>query len=668
MPNPSRRKPVQSRDGDSPRTPAAYGRLGDPVRAMVFFGLVWLYLGFWVQPCLIYSCATITNFPAFYRGWAFFQDSALHPGGLVQYLSAFASQFLEYSWAGAAVITVLAWAISACTGCLLRAVSLPGARLLRFAPALLVLAVHVRYSYHFPYLAGALASLGFACLYVMLASRDRAGAGRDVAAYLGLSVVLYIIGAGAFLPFAALCAAYELCHSRWRRVGLYLLVAVLLPYVAGVLAFRVSIPDAYTELLPLSWRIRDWVTRQRMVAAVYGVYLVPLLGLLAAGLWRGLSDRFLRHEAADEPAEKPIKGRQATAGKPHVGLLARRITKPAVQWAFGTLVLFGAGVAVASFLPDSRGKALLEVHHYACRRMWPQVLTAARRCPDSPYAMNAVNRALYHTGQLGADMFRYVQQPAGLLITGDDHSMVYWHTFDTLMDLGLVNPAEKNLTECLEAFGEHPLILERLAMVNLIKGRNDAARIYLGVLHKTLFHRRWASDWLARLDADPNLSGDSEIQRLRAEYPRKDSIAEFYAKEAMLTALVGQGGGVGPQTQDDASTSPNRMAFEYLAAWYLLNGQLGRFVQQMERLDEFGYREIPPLYQEAILIYTYGTGKPLDLHGRTISPEMHQRIRHFSDVVNRHGKNRDAAAAELARDYRGSYFLYYFCTVIAARQ
>ena len=77
-----------------------------------------------------------------------------------------------------------------------------------------------------------------------------------------------------------------------------------------------------------------------------------------------------------------------------------------------------------------------------------------------------------------------------LLITGDDHVVLYWHAFDTLMDLGLVNLAEKNLTECLETFGEHPLILERLATVNLVKGRTDAARIYLGVLRKTLFHHR----------------------------------------------------------------------------------------------------------------------------------------------------------------------------------
>ncbi|HSW02195.1 MAG TPA: hypothetical protein VLI39_18670, partial [Sedimentisphaerales bacterium] len=55
-------------------------------------------------------------------------------------------------------------------------------------------------------------------------------------------------------------------------------------------------------------------------------------------------------------------------------------------------------------------------------------------------------------------------------INRDCPSARYWHAFDTLIDLGLMNQAEKNLTECLETFGEQPLILERLATVNLVKG------------------------------------------------------------------------------------------------------------------------------------------------------------------------------------------------------
>ena len=229
------------------------------------------------------------------------------------------------------------------------------------------------------------------------------------------------------------------------------------------------------------------------------------------------------------------------------------------------------------------------------------------------------------------------------MITGEDHSVLYWAKFDTLIDLGLLNLAEKDLTECMETFGEHPMILQRLATIDLAKGKSDAARIYLERLRQTLFFSTWAQDYLGRLEADPTLAGDPEIQQLRAQSLRKDSTVFFYAREPMLTALVEQG-------------SSNRMAFEYLMAWYMMTKQLDRFVQNLARLAEFGYAEVPLLYQEAAVIYTYGTKKPVPLQGLA---EAQRRIEHFSSVFNRYGRNKDAALGELARDYAGSYFFYY---------
>jgi len=371
-----------------------------------------------------------------------------------------------------------------------------------------------------------------------------------------------------------------------------------------------------------------------MIATVYAVYLFPIVAALVCSVPVRAYLSLGRHE------QETRDHRKDNALRRHYKL----------RWALGALVLFAAGGAVAVFGLDRGERARLRVHYYACRRMWPAVLTAARSCPDDRYAMNAVNRALYHTGRLGRDMFLYPQHPDNLLVTGEDHVVWYWHTFDTLIDLGLLNLAEKNLTECVETFGAQPALLERLALIDLAKGRADVARIYLGALDKTLLCHREAQNRLARMEADPNFAQDLRDRRLT-----KDYIAQFYAQEVLLATLVESG-------------AKNRMAFEYLMAWYMLTGQLGKLVQQAGRLAEFGYTEIPPLYQEAILIYAYGTRKPVDLHGLTIRPEMQRRIEHFSSVVNRHGRDRQAAAAELARDYRGSYFFYYFSTILAARQ
>ncbi|MEN6333277.1 MAG: DUF6057 family protein, partial [Phycisphaerales bacterium] len=501
---------------------------------------------------------------------------------------------------------------------------------------------YARYGYHLPLFMGALASVLFASLYVQAAGRARSDAG----VFIGLSAILYLAGAAAFLPFAALCAAYELGRRRWRQSGLYLIVGFVLPYVLGVLVYRISVVNAYTELLPVSWRIVGSPSREKMVVAAYVAYLFPIAGVLAATFWRFLAD-----------------GRPA-AGAPHAGAVSRFVQRPAAGWALGTFGLFVVGGAAAALSPDGGQRALLKVHDYACRRMWPEVLAAANRCPANACTLNAVDRALYHTGQLGRDMFLYAQQPEALVVTGDDHAVTYWHAFDTLMDLGLVNLAEKNLTECLETFGEQPMILQRLAMVSMVKGRTEAARIYLSVLRKTLFHDAWAREKLAVLDADPSLVADAEIQRLRVRYYRPDSPAEFYDRETMLNALIEPGETVGPQPQPG---SRNRMAFEYLTAWYLLKGNLPKFAQQVERRGEFGCTEIPPLWQEAIVIYAYGTDKMDVLRGLAIDPEVERRFKNFSGVAKSYGSNMAAAIPSLARDYRGSYFFYYFCTKVANR-
>jgi len=634
------------------------------IRTVVFFGLLYLYVWLAVKPCLIYSCGTITNFPIFYKGWAFFQESMSRPGGLLRYVSALLSQLFYYSWAGAIVITAQAWAISACTGWFLRAVAVPGARWWRFVPAILVLTTYTRYTYHLPTMMGALVALLAACLYVSLAggrisdlgfrisdsgrgdnpqSAIRNSQSTSLVVFVILSGVSYVVSAAAFLPFAALCVVHELLHRRRYGIGLvYLAFAAIAPYIGGVLVFRVSIIDAYTDVLPLSWQIRGWATREQMVAAAYALYLFPIAGALAGGLWRIMAAR--KKDATTIPTESPGRAREAKPAKtPAPTTLRRWLGASAVTGTIGSLLLLMAAGGVAFVSLDTRQQARLEVHYYACQRMWPEVLQAARRCPSDYFVMNAVNRALWHTGRFTQDMFSYPQHPDGLLLTGEDHILAYWNKFDTQIDLGLMNAAEKNLTECMETFGEQPMILRRLAMVNMVKGTTDTARIYLGALTKTLFHSRWAKDYLARLETDPNLSGDREIQDLRSRCLKKDYTALFYAKEEMLAALA---------AQDNHS----RMAFEYLMAWYMQTKQLDKFVQNIGRLSEFGYTGIPPLYQEALAIYAYPRGKSGDY---AISREARSRFESFSRVFNKYKTDKTAAMGELAAGYRNSYLFYY---------
>ena len=263
--------------------------LGRPIRSLLFFIFFYLYLWLEVDLRLIYhGGGMITNFPVFFRGWAFLKGFTSHPGGPVEYLSAFLSQFFYIGWAGAVVVTLQAWLICVCTDYFLKAINASRLRWVRFVAPILLLIVYTKYTYRFLTTMALLAALLFVCLYLKMITKNQRTGWLHLAVFLVLSVILYYIAGGAYLLFAVLCAIYELLFRGRPQMGLlYLLSAAVIPYVVGVLVFNVSIIDAFSNLLPFSWKTLYYEeVGRRLVILAYLVYLVLPLTALVAGLGR----------------------------------------------------------------------------------------------------------------------------------------------------------------------------------------------------------------------------------------------------------------------------------------------------------------------------------------------------------------------------------------------
>jgi hypothetical protein len=456
-------------------------------------------------------------------------------------------------------------------------------------------------------------------------------------------MLYYLVGA-VFLLFAAICAVYEMfLRRRWKTSLLYVLAGGLLPYIEGTIIFGVSIVDAFSRDMPFSWRILYYAVRRRGVTLVYLLYLLPLIATLACGFLKRLKTK-------SERLDRPKAGRSFRFSVLRSGFPKRIASlyksSPRLSWTVESLVLIAIAGAAIRFSRNDELKTRFQVDYYAYHKMWPQVLLAARRCPTDPLVVHAVNRALFHTGRLGYEMFSWPQDPDYLFLTDSNYQWAHWHIFDAHLDIGLVNIAENALTECLEGLGDRPMVLQRLALINMAKGNVGSAEIYLGALSKTLFHARWANQYLALLRADPNLSEDAEVQRVRLVSLDKDYPTLSLPKEKVLSLLLER-------------NSQNRMAFEYLMAWYLLNKQLGKFVSNIERLRDFGYLELPTHYEEAALIYVYSAGKPVALGDYQSSPTLRRQIEDFSRILRGYGADKRAAFNDLARNYRDTYFFYY---------
>lgn len=566
----------------------------------------------------------------FSKSPAFLYETLAHPGGICKYLSALMSQFLYIGWAGTLVVTLQAWFLCIAVGYIFRTVRLPGWRFLSVVPAIILLTLYTNYIYYFETTTACLMALLLACLYLKVQLSLKLNSFGQLTVLLVLSFCAYVITGGAYLLFILVCVLYESLFRRRVLLSLGgLILAVGIPYVVGLLIFRESIVNAFSALLPWSWKTLSYRGRRPWIAGISGLYaFVPMVLLLWPAYRKILLGPLSTAFASRAKRFKVTGNRPMLRSILHLSLL---------------LVVAGTGVF---FAKDRERKALFAVQYYASHRMWPQVLQAAQSYPDNPLIVNAVNRALYHTGRLGYDMFCWPQHPETLLPTGDDHNLTCWQKFDALIDLGLMNIAERNLVECTQVYGNLPMILQRLALINLVKANYGSARIYLGALSQTLFHSDWAHHYLTLLQSDHDLSTDSRIQELRSLCPERDYATIGYAKERLLRDQLQEKG-------------QNRMAFEYLCAWYMLNKQLEKCVRTIGQSQAFNYPKLPRLYEEVALIYVYGTRKPIQLPGYQPSPKARQRIEEFSRVFNRHGRNKRDALAELAQGYGDSYFFYH---------
>ena len=600
------------------------------LQTLLFFVLCYLYLWLVVEPHLLYHGGrAVTNFPVFFTEWEFLRQFIKFPGGILEYLAAFLAQLFYISWLGAAVITILAWLICLSIDYILKKLNAANLRLIRFVPAILILITYARYTFHFTTYLAFLTALLFTSLYLKITTKNKRS---DVIVFIVLSVILYYFAAAASLFFALLCIIYQLLFKHRPSVALCsALSALIIPYIIGTLLSSTSITEAFTDLLPISQRILTYETRRRMVEASFALYLLVPATFALIGLWQ-------------------LAAKQKSARKHPKTKLRWYDRKPLLKWTLESALLLAITAAVLFTAHDKKLKVSIKADYYLCNRMWPQVLKAYNQNPNSFLIVYAVNQALYHTGQLSSQMFAYPQHPDTLFLTAKEHVPAYWKRSSVYFDLGVMNMAEGNLSEALSTYDQKPIILKRLALTNMVKGNLETAKVFLCALEKTLFHRKWARKYLQKIELDPTLSNDPQIKQIRNIALEKNIASSTYEPEQLLLALL-------------QKNKKNKMAFEYLMAWYLATIQLDKFVQHLYRLDDFDYSGIPRHYEEAILLYQELRAKKVTIKGRTISKETHDRARNFANICNQYQgpglENSMKAMYATAPDFIDTYFFYF---------
>jgi hypothetical protein len=594
-----------------------------------FYLLFYLYLAFEVDLRLLYNGGgLIENFPTFYLDWEFLKGQLTCPAGTIEYISAFLAQLFYNSWAGAAVVTCQAWLIGWGTDTYLKSIGAQRLRILRFVGPLVLAAVYSQYVFHFTLtLAFAVAVLA-ACLFLRFAPQ---GAVRQVLCFLALAITLYAATGAASILFALLCTGARIVGRQYREGLLYGLSAAFIPCLVGVMVWKLPAIEAYVVQLPIYLGNRMNEPPKLMLKALWVLYLFLPVAVGAVGLWRLTFGRRM------SPATSPTQtGR--TSRKSHPPQSGVRFG--VLGWTIETILLAAATTTILYLYHDPKLKALFAVDYYSRQGMWSKVLDTARHSPPHYLICHAVDRALYHTGRLGDEMFGYYQDPKALLLTGKE---AMWQKADACMELGLVNEAQDALAVSMEMYGEKPLLLQRMARVYVVKGDIETAGVYLGALSKVPFWGRQAQEDLTQLRRDPTFPEDPEIQRLRAVRLRQD----FVRTADFLRQLL-------------VENPRNRMAYEYGMAWFLLTKNLAGFAQLFNTYPNMVESRIPRHYEEAILLAKAMNLRTVDLGTRSVSTESRDRFTSFMKVLQPFGRDFAAARKSLGKSFGDSYFYYFF--------
>jgi hypothetical protein len=314
-----------------------------------------------------------------------------------------------------------------------------------------------------------------------------------------------------------------------------------------------------------------------------------------------------------------------------------------------TIIVIGGCAFLAYGSINDIKRYALKVNYAVNEERWNDVLALTKKCPyENPLVLAQQNLALFQRGMLLDSMFSYPQSKGsqGLLVNenwslswADEVSEIYWR-------LGLVNTAQHWAHEALEHKGPTADILKRLGMVYMIKGEHEAAKRFFLNLRDVPFQQSVA-DRLLLLNENPvERSQDSVCRHIQASIPVEDLNIRSSVYIPKLELLLKR-------------NPKNKMAFEYLIAYHLLNSNVKGVSDRVLDFVDLSYPKIPRYVQEAMLVIVTMIPKAdLNQLKRWIEPSTFNNFVEYRKIIAKYKGNKNSARSELLAQFGDTYWYY----------
>jgi len=551
----------------------------------------------------------------------FLKEFLLYPGGPAELITQFFLQFFYFNLLGALVIAAVSLSVFIVVYRLIKKIGdFKYSLILSFLPVIFLLIIQNNYNFPFAITVKYLFALLFFFVYIRISNRYKVF-------FITLScLIYYILGGWIYLFYIVLCVLHELLFRENRRKYIYALLNSLVyfiyPYIAARYLFMITPKETYLYIMP--YRFYTW-------PFIFNLNLYFYLFFLS----------FPELQIALSVYPKNIKINVKKVKKQKK--LQARFNHISAQSIFIIL----AAVLILTFSFDRQEKKKIQIDYLAQQGKWKELLNLALETEEYDMLVNFnVNRALYHTGKLLDNLFGYPQtMGADVLFLENTPRQGAIPATDLYFDLGHIKAAQVMAYEGQTIFVYNPRILKSIVVTNIMNEKYVVAKKFLDLLNKSIMHKKWVKHYRNYLFNESLIKSDSLIQLKRKFMPKSDffiAIGERVDKD--LIELLKE-------------NENNKMAFEYLMAYYLLEFRLVDLLEYLGQFKELGYGKYPHYIEEAIVASRFVYPSKNFKVDYSINQQTIKQFEQFNSILSSFG-NTERAKETLRRGFYHTYWYY----------
>lgn len=515
---------------------------------------------FWAVPFVGGLCFQ-EQYQMFLFDTGYFLERIVLPGGLADYISEFLVQFYYMPVLGGAIIALLLMGIQAAVWGLMKQY---GARhdfpgyLLSFLPSIALWCAMGDQNVLLSFVVALFGALVIGWIHNRFHNRLV----KVVFELVSTALVYWFLGPVVFL-YAALMIGDTLKNAKQKGN-----VFSGIGYSAVIL------------ILTVAWIL---LTTQTLQYPMYRIF---------AGL------NYYRYPGAVSPL--PFVVMVWAVVIPFLGMIpCHRKSLQKLQQSKVVIVLSYVLVIVASWFGikasfDEMTYDLIDYDFLVRTEQWDKIIEKAeKKQATAPLSVSCVNLALSQKGVLADRLFEFYQNGGeGLFPTFTRDMISPVSTAEIFFRLGMVNDAERYMFEAQEAipnYRKSARLTRRIIECEIINGNYQVAAKLLRRLQKTLFYSNWANQTMALLGNEKAINRHPVYGKLRKYREKKqDFLFSDREMDQMLGLLF-------------LNDNHNRMAYEYLMCYELLQRDMEKFMQYYPLGRFVGYDHIPRTFQEILI-------------------------------------------------------------------